>query len=377
MRGRGPFATIYPMTRAGFEDIRFVRLNAEVIPVNPTEAALYRHYGIAPILVDAYEPEHIIARVADCDALAVVSASLPEPVIKSLTRCTIISRLGNGTDKIDVETATLEGIVVSNVPTFCNDEMADHVMASLLALARRIPAMSRHFYAGRFQKARDEGLRLHRVSGLTLGLIGFGASAKAVVRRARPFGLNILATRKNMRAPRDEADALGVRMVDVDTLLSESDFVSLHLPLTRETCRLLDAPTLRKMKPGSFLINTCRGAITDESALADLLRCGHLGGAAIDTFDDIEIFGETEAPPDHALARLDNVILTPHISGLSVQASQDVSITGVENLVSVLSGRWPHPDNVVNTGVRPRLPLKEHEPALFDHRKDNALHLQN
>lgn len=365
------------MSATGFAHIRFVRLNAEVIPINPTEASLYRHYGISPTLVDAYEPEDIIAGVADCDALAVVSASLPEPVIRSLTSCTIISRLGNGTDKIDVETATREGIVVSNVPTFCNDEMADHVMASLLGLARRFPAMSRHFYAGRFRKARDEGLRLQRVSGLTLGLIGFGASAKAVVKRARPFGLNILATRKNMRAPRDEADALGVRMVDLDTLLSESDFVSLHLPLTRETCRLLDAPTLRKMKPGSFFINTCRGAITDESALADLLRSGHLGGAAIDTFDDIEIFGEHEAPPDHALARLENVILTPHISGLSVQASQDVAITGVENLVSVLSGRWPHPDNVVNTGVRPLRPLKEHEPALFDHRKDTALHFQN
>ena len=364
----------FPMTSTEFGHIRFVRLNAEVIPVNPTEAALYRHYGIAPDLVDAYEADDIIAGVADCDALAVVSASLPEPVIRSLAGCTIISRLGNGTDKIDVETATGEGIVVSNVPTFCNEEMADHVMASLLGLARQIPAMSRHFYAGRFQKARDEGLRLHRVSGLTLGLIGFGASAKAVVQRAKPFGLRLLATRKNMRAPRGEADALGVRMVDLDVLLAESDFVSLHLPLTRGTYRLLDAPTLGKMKPGSFFINTCRGAITDESALADLLQSGHLAGAAIDTFDDIEIFGEREAPPDHALARLDNVILTPHVSGLSVQASQDVAITGVENLVSVLSGRWPHPDNVVNTGVRPRLPLKEHEPALFDHRKDNALH---
>lgn len=361
------------MPRTDFGHIRFVRLNAEVIPVSPTEAALYRHYGISPVLVDAYEPDDIIAGVADCDALAVVSASLPDPVIRSLTRCTIISRLGNGTDKIDVEAATRDGIVVSNVPTFCNEEMADHVMASLLGLARRIPAMSRHFYAGRFRKAREEGLGLHRISGLTLGLIGFGASAKAVVQRARPFGLRLLATRKNMRAPRDEADALGVRIVDLDTLLAESDFVSLHLPLTRETHHLLDGSTLRKVKPGSFFINTCRGAITDESALADLLRNGHLAGAALDTFDDIEIFGEREAPPDHALARLDNVILTPHVSGLSVQASLDVAITGVENLVSVLGSRWPHPDNVVNTGVRPRFPLKEHEPSFFDHRKDVAL----
>ncbi|MCE2439915.1 MAG: C-terminal binding protein [Candidatus Latescibacteria bacterium] len=355
------------MPSTGFEHIRFARLNAEVIEINPTEAALYRHYGIAPVLVDAYEPDDIIAGVADCDALAVVSASLPEPVIRSLARCTIISRLGNGTDKIDVRTATKMGIVVSNVPSFCNEEMADHVMASLLSLARQIPKMSRHFYAGAYQRARDEGLRLHRISGMVLGLIGFGASARAVVERARPFGLEIQATRKNMHAPHDEADALGVRMVDLETLLESSDFVSLHLPLAPDTYRLLDASNLKRMKPGSFFINTCRGAITDESALADLLRSGHLAGAALDTFDDIEIFGEKEYPPDHALARLDNVILTPHISGLSVQATRDVAITGVENLVSVLSGRWPHPDNVVNTAVCPRVPLEEHDPASFDH----------
>ncbi len=365
------------MSSTGFERIRFARLNAEIIEINPTEAALYGHYGIAPVLVDAYEPDDIIARVADCDAMAVVSASLPEVVIKSLGRCAIISRLGNGTDKIDVETATAEGIVVSNVPSFCNEEMADHVMACLLSLARQIPKMSRHFYAGAYQRARDEGLRLHRVSGMVLGLIGFGASAKAVVERARPFGLEIQATRKNMRAPRDEADALGVRMVDLDVLLKTSDFVSLHLPLAPDTYRLLDASRLRKTKPGAFFINTCRGAITDEGALADLLRSGHLAGAALDTFDDIEIFGENESPPVHALTRLDNVMLTPHISGLSVQATREVAITGVENLVSVLSGRWPHPDNVVNTGVRPRVPLVEHDPSLFDHRKDKALRDRN
>ena len=149
------------------------------------------------------------------------------------------------------------------------------------------------------------------------------------------------------------------------------------LALNPDTYRLLDASRLRKTKPGAFFINTCRGAITDEGALADLLRSGHLAGAALDTFDDIEIFGENESPPDHALTRLDNVMLTPHISGLSVQASQDVAITGVENLVSVLSGRWPHPDNVVNTGVRSRVPLVEHDPSLFDHRRDKALRDRN
>lgn len=348
--------------RTDFADIRFVRLNARLMPVNPIEARFYSHYGITPVEVEAFTPDELIPHVENCDALAVVSASLPPEVIDALSNCRLVSRLGTGTDKIDVAAATRRGILVSNVPQFCINEMADHVMAVLLSLSRQLPRMSQLMHRGAYQQAREEGLKLTRISGQTLGLVGFGASAQAVARRASPFGLNLLATRRNMAAPSDEADALGVRMVDFDTLLKESDFVSLHLPLTTQTRHILDRAALEKMNPGACLINTGRGALVDEDALADVLENGPLAGAGLDTFDVIDIFGENEAPPDHALARLDNVILTPHVSGLSEQAIQEVAVTGIQNLVSVLSGRMPHPDNIVNRDVVPRFTLAAHDP---------------
>jgi phosphoglycerate dehydrogenase-like enzyme len=176
--------------------------------------------------------------------------------------------------------------------------------------------------------------------------------------------MRVLATRRNVN--RQEADALGVEMVDLETLLRQSDFVSLHLPLTPESYHLLDDAALGKMKPGAFLINTSRGALVDEHALAARLRDGRLAGAGLDTFEGIEIFTEQEAPPVHPLAELDNVILTPHVSGLSVEALEDVAKTAVENLVSVLSGRYPPPENIVNRGVVSPFSLAPYDPSLFE-----------
>lgn len=347
-----------------FTDVRFVRLNARLMPINHVEARFYRHFGITPVEVEAFTPGELIPHVADCDALAVVSASLPDGVVDALSNCRLISRLGTGIDKIAVATATRKGILVSNVPHFCVNEMADHVMAVLLTLSRQIPRMSQHMRRGAYQQAHDEAVKLTRISGQTLGLVGFGASAKAVAMRARPFGLNVLATRRDTSASRGDADALGVRMVDLDTLLKESDFVSLHLPLTAETRHMLNRAAFKKMKPGACLINTSRGALVDEDALADVLESGLLAGAGLDTFDVIDIWGETESPPDHPLARLDNVIVTPHVSGLSAQAVQEVAVTGIQNLVSVLNGHLPHPDNIVNRAVAPRFTLAAHDPDI-------------
>lgn len=347
------------------KDFRIVRLNATLIPVHPAEAAQYRRFDLHPAPVEANTPENLIPCVADCDALFAVSVALPQRVIDSLARCRIISRLGAGTDKIDVAAAARRGIVVSNAPAFCVEEMSDHVMGMLLSLARQIPRMSRHMAAGAYRQARLEAFKLRRLSGRLLGLIGFGATGKAVARRARACGLRVLATRRDMEASRQEADALGVSMVDLDTLLRQSDFVSLHLPLTPESYHLLDEASLHKMKPGAYLINTSRGALVDENALAALLREGRLAGAGLDTFEGIEIFTEKEAPPSHPLAELDNVILTPHVSGLSVEALEDVAKTAVENLVSVLSGHYPPPDNIVNRGVVSRFNLTDYDASLF------------
>ena len=344
---------------------RIVRLNARLFPVHPYEAARHEAFGLRPEQIEANTPKELIAALQDCEGVFIVSTSLPAEVIQAMERCRVISRLGIGTDKIDVAEATRQGIVVTNVPTFCTDEMGDHAMALILALARQLPAMSAALREGAWTRARRQANSGRRLSVQTLGLIGFGDSGVATARRARAFGMRVLATRRDRNASRDTADALGVEMVSLERLLAESDYVSLHLPLNKETYHLLDEGRLRQMKPGAYLINTARGEITDEIALAHLLREGHLAGAGIDTFEHINPFDEDERPPKHPLLELDNVILTPHVAGLSVEAKQDVARGGVENLVSILCGQWPRPEHIVNAGVAPRIPLEEYDDALF------------
>lgn len=346
------------------ENSKIVRLNAILNP-NPFEADLFQHYHLNPLHVEAATPEEIIPYVEDCDALFAVSVKLPTPVIESLKHCKVISRLGTGTDKIDVATATRRGIIVTNVPYFCVEEQADHTMALLLALERKLSQMQRAMHTGAWNQARSQAMPNRRLSVLTLGLIGFGNSARETARRARAFGMRVLATRRNKNAARAEADALGVEMVDLETILREADYVSLHLPLEKETYHLLDEAALRKMKPTAYLINTSRGAIVDEIALTNLLREGVIAGAGLDTFEHIDVFVPDGQPPDHPLLQLDNVVLTPHVAALSAQAAQDVARGGVENMVSILSGYWPNPENIVNQGVKPWFPLKEYDAALL------------
>lgn len=346
-------------------DCKVVRLNAELMPVNRFEAALEKYYGITPILVEAETPDAIIPHVEDADAIFAVSVSLPEIVIDNLRQCKVISRLGNGTDKIAVGRAKERGIVVTNVPYFCVPEMADHAMGMILALHRRFLPMQQYLIYGEYRAARTESLQIRRLSTQTLGIVGFGASGQELAKRARACGMRVIATRRRM-AMTHEATALGVELTDFETVLTQSDYLSLNIPLTPSTYNLLDAGAIQRMKPGACLINTARGAIVDEKALAQAIRDGHLAGAAIDTFHDIDIFATNPTRPQHPLLELENVILSPHVSGLSVEAQAEVAKVGVENVVTVLSGHWPQPDQIVNPGVEPRVPLKPFDPALLD-----------
>lgn len=351
---------------SGLQYFRVVRLNAELFPPSAFEADLCRHYHLNPIEVEANTPDDIIPWVADCDALFAISVALPAAVVEKLDRCRVISRLGTGTDKIAVDLATRRGILVTNVPYFCVEEQADHTLALLLSLARQIPAMSKAMGAGEFGKARNLSRMNQRLSGRTLGLVGFGNSARQVAQRAKGFGLRVIATRRSRAASNQEARSLGVEMVDLVTVLRQADYVSLHLPLTAETYHLIDDQALRQMKPGAFLINTARGALVDEAALVAALREGRLGGAGLDTFEQIDVFTPNEAPPAHPLLDLDNVVLTPHVAAGSVQSGQAVSRGGIENVVAILSGYWPLPENIVNRGVVPRYPLQDFDKNLFE-----------
>jgi phosphoglycerate dehydrogenase-like enzyme len=154
-------------------------------------------------------------------------------------------------------------------------------------------------------------------------------------------------------------------MVSFDTVLAESDYVSLHLPLSADTYHLFDATQLSKMKPDAYFINTSRGALVDEMALVECLRQGKIAGAGLDTFEHIDPFTVVETPPDHPFVSTENVILTPHVAAYSEQAFEDVNRGGIRNVVSVLEGRWPAAENIVNRGVVPRVALAQHDASLL------------
>ncbi|MBT4864859.1 MAG: C-terminal binding protein [Planctomycetaceae bacterium] len=340
-----------------FSSFKILRLNAELFPITRFEQEKYNEHGMPPMAVEAAARGELVEHVRDADAVMVVSQSLPADVIKAMRRCRVICRLGAGTDKIDVAAATELGIVVANVPDFCVEEQADHAFALLLSVARRLNEMRHCMLNARYHDGREQSRPLRRLPGRTLGLVGFGLSARAMARRAAGFGLRVLATRRNMSAVDPEAQSLGVKMVPLEQLLAESDFVSLHLPLNDATRHLFDRETLSKMKPESSLINTARGAIVDEDALAEMLEAGHLAGAGLDTFAVIDVHQPHPTRPTHRLFQMENVVFTPHVAAFSVDSSREVGYGSVANLIAVLSGQWPNADRIVNPQVKPRHPL--------------------
>jgi D-3-phosphoglycerate dehydrogenase / 2-oxoglutarate reductase len=331
-----------------------VRLNAVTYPVEAIEGIELSRAGAELTAVEGQQPAEIIAAATECDALLVVSSSIPADVIDRLEKCRVISRLGAGTDKIDVSAATRRGIVVANVPDFCIAEQAEHTLALLLAAARKLPHMMDAMRSANWTARSDNGV--HRVAGRTLGLIGFGASAQAVARRAAAFELRVTSWVRSPEKYHQAAQAMNVELLELDELLAGSDFVSLHLPLTPETKHFLDARRLALLRPSAVLINTARGALVDERALEELLRSRRIAGAALDVFEGIDVFALPGVEAQHPLLELDNVILTPHCAGSSVESSLDSKTRGARHAADVLQGRWP--PHVVNRDVAPRHPLR-------------------
>ena len=333
--------------------LRAVRLNSATYPMEPEERQVLAVAGVDLVEIEGQQSEEIVKAALDCDALLVVSSYVPAAVISQLTRCRTIARLGAGTDKIDVEWATQCGIVVSNVPDFCLGEQADHTMALLLSFARRLPYMQDAMRQGHWTARQHPGV--HRIAGQTLGLIGFGASAQAVARRAAGFGLQLLAWTRSPANYSATAASLGVTMVSLDELLERSDFASIHLPLNPQTRHLLGAQQLARMRSSAALINTSRGAIVDEAALVACLQRRAIAGAALDVFETIDVFAPPGAVPQHPLLALDNLIATPHCAGSSVESTRESKLRGAQHAVAVLSGHWPA--HIVNPEVVPRFAL--------------------
>jgi glyoxylate reductase len=296
--------------------------------------------GESPIPYDV-----LLAKVRSADGLL---SSLTEKIDRSLMetapRLKVVSNYAVGFDNIDVGEATKRGIAVGNTPGVLTETTADFAFALLMAAARRVAESDRYVRAGKW-KVSWESLRLlgEDIHGATLGVVGLGRIGTAFARRASGFGMTILYT-DVVRQMQSEQE-VRARFVDLRTLLSESDFVSLHTNLTSESRHLIDEKTLKMMKKNSVLVNTARGSIVDSLALYEALRTGQIRAAALDVTDPEPL------PPDHPLLGLENVIITPHIASGSVRTRSKMAQVAVDNLFAGLSGKsLPYP---VNPDVKP------------------------
>jgi D-3-phosphoglycerate dehydrogenase / 2-oxoglutarate reductase len=275
--------------------------------------------------------DDILAVARDADAILVTYAKLPAELLQQLPRCKAIGRFGLGVDNIDVPAAAARGIVVTYVPDYCMQEVSDHTMALLLALARKVPFSNKLVQAGRWEMPAVAPLR--RLEGQVLGLIGFGNIPRALAPKAKAFGLKVVAY--DPYAAKEVFAAAGVESVSFDDLLARSDFISVHAPLLPATRGLVNAGALAKMKKGALIVNTARGPLIDEPALIAALDSGHLGGAALDV-----VTTEPLAKNSPLIGR-DNVILTPHTAFYSVEALEELQTKCASDVARVLSGEKP------------------------------------
>jgi D-3-phosphoglycerate dehydrogenase len=259
-----------------------------------------------------------------------------------LRTCGAIIRTGSGTDNVPVKAATKLGIVVANTPDALNDAVSDHAIGLLFALIRQIPLQDRNMRARIWD--RNRGFPRWHLKGQTLGLVGFGRIAQSVAQKLAGFRLTTLAYDPFVASEVFAQHA--VRSVSLEELMEQSDFVSIHCPLTPETRHLIGTTQLRRMKREAFLINTSRGPVIDESALIVALQSGWIAGAGLDVLDP--------EPPDwsNPLLQLDNVVVTPHIGGYSDEAWPNGWRLSMESVIDFRKGKWPR--SCVNPEVEPR-----------------------
>lgn len=259
-------------------------------------------------------------------------------VIAALDGLRVISNVAVGFDNVDVPAATAKGILVTNTPDVLTDTTADLAFALLMAAARRLVEGHHFVHSGNWTKWRIDLLVGQDVHHRTLGIFGMGRIGQAVARRASGFSMRLLY-HDMRRAPEETERELGLEYVTAEQLLRESDFITLHVPLSAETRHLIGAAQLAMMKPTAILVNTARGPVVDEAALAEALEKGRIAGAGLDVFER-----EPEVHP--TLLKLENVVLVPHIGSASIDTRLKMCMMAVENAAAALDGR--RPPNLLN-----------------------------
>jgi D-3-phosphoglycerate dehydrogenase / 2-oxoglutarate reductase len=278
----------------------------------------------------------LVALARDADAIGTCWAHVTENVIRASPRCRLVARFGIGLDNISIETATELGIPVSNVPDYCVAEVSDHALALILACARNVAFFHMRTKAGEYRLGAARPMK--RLAGSTLGLVGFGRIARALLPKARAIGLKVVAHSQHA-----DGRGTGCPMLPLDELLVQSDFVSLHVPLTDATHHLFGDRQFQMMKPTAYLVNTSRGALIDQAALWRAISTEQIAGAGLDVFEP--------EPPDLSLPlfRDERVIVTPHAAFTSAESLQELRTRAAHQLAEALQGR--RPENVVNPQV--------------------------
>ncbi len=300
------------------------------------ERGILGRVGAELILAEQQDVASLAKLAAPVDAIMTNWSRVPAEVIAAAPNCRIVSRLGIGLDNIDVAYCTAHKIPVTNVPDYCVIEVAEHALALLLAMARKIAFFDRQSQQGVYKL--QAGPPLRRIEGQTLGIVGFGNIGRRLAEKAIGLRMRVLATSRSRREP-----MAGVTFVELDQLLAESDYVSLHLPATAETKHLMNADRLARIKPSAYLINTARGAVIDEAALATALQRGQLAGAALDV--------QQQEPPDLTQPPFNDprVIVTPHAAFVSEESLADLRRRVAEQIAARLTGQTPL--HVVNPSV--------------------------
>lgn len=291
---------------------------------------------LAPLNAEIVHSENLrtpeaLEAVKDADAVLVTLERVTAEIINSMTRCKIISRSGTGLDTIDIPAATARGIWVTYVPDYSIDEVSAHSIALMMSLARGIPFLSQATRNGTWNS--QAWGPIWRLKDQTLGVLGFGRIGQATAEKGRGLGLQVIA--HDPYANKEIADQLGVRLVDLDTLARESDYISLHSPLLESTRHIVNAEFLGKMKPTAYIINAARGPLIDEDALLEAVRSKQIAGAGLD------VLAIEPIDPNSPLLKEERILITPHAAWYSEQAKLDMRTRSAEEVVRILSGQPP------------------------------------
>lgn len=295
------------------------------------EEEVLKQLDVELVKGQAKTEEEVVSLCRDADAIINQYAPLPSQVISQLQRCRVISRYGVGVNTVDVNAATEKGILVANVPDYCMDEVADHALALLLSYARKVVLLSQKVHQGIWDFKL--GKPIARLRGQVLGLMGFGRIPRNLLEKAKPFGFQTIVY--DPFVDPEHIRHAGAEPVGLEQLFKNADYISVHIPLVKETTGLVGRELLAKAKPDLVIINTSRGPVIDETALAEALHARQIAGAALD------VLAEEPIHSNHPFLGMDNVILTPHIAWYSEQSEAELRTKCAQNVVDVLCGGLP------------------------------------